>query len=303
MPRSRDRRRERHLEYLRAQGLAGFVPAGPVRDRLRFLHDRRGITFDRLAEKIGLDRETILMQYRGTNKTGARIKSCEMKTERLVLGARFTREDMAWAPALGVRRRLQALYAVGYTGPFLAERLPTANYQILHNTMSGKKSRGLVKAEFADAVSLLYDKLYDTDPVEAGVLAQASSRARTYAARHQYAPPSCWDSDTLDDPEAIPEWTGKCGTVWGVRIHETEGIPLCPPCAGARGATDVELSGPKLLAARLRRGWSQERVAQESGIKVDQYRSWERGRTKPRYPEQLDRVMAVLDVTFDEVAE
>lgn len=303
MARSSDRSRERYLEYLRTQGLAGYVPAGPVRERLQYLHDRRGITYDVLAERTGLDRETILMQHRGINKLGNEIRFAKMATYRAVMGTKFGPADCAWFPAVGIRRRLQALQTLGFTLPFMAARLPVGDYRQLHLTATGKKSRGLVRSEFADSVILLYDKLYDTDPVEAGVLAQAASRARSYAKKNGYAPPSCWDGDTIDDPAAIPEWTGKCGTFFGWRIHTTEGIPLCPACADAQGASAAELSGPKLLEARLRRGWSQERLAQDSGIKVDQYRSWERGRTKPRYQWQLDQVLAALDVTFDEVAE
>lgn len=303
MARSSDRSRERYLEYLRTQGLAGYVPAGPVRGRLQYLHDRRGITYDVLAERTGLDRETILTQHRGINKLGNEIRFAKMATYRAVMGTKFGPADCAWFPSVGIRRRLQALQVLGFTLPFMADRLPVGDYRQLHLTATGKKSRGLVRSEFADSVILLYDKLYDTDPVDAGVLAQAASRARSYARKNRYAPPSCWDADTIDDPQAIPEWTGKCGTFFGWRLHTTEGIPLCPACADAHDASDAELSGPKLLEARLRRGWSQERLAKDAGLKVDQYRSWERGRTKPRYPEQLDRVLAVLDVTYDEVVE
>src|SRR4029453_18247398 len=112
-----------YLEYLRSQGLAGFVPAGPVRARLQYLHDQRGITFDTIAERVSLSRDAVCMQYRGYNKLGQEIRSCEMATERKILGARFGPEDCYRFPVLGIRRRLRALTAVGYTSPFLAERL------------------------------------------------------------------------------------------------------------------------------------------------------------------------------------
>lgn len=299
---TRDRSREKRLEYLRAVGLAGYVPAGPVGERIRFLHDQRGVTFDVIAERTAVDCETIRMHYRGVNKRGQVIQSCTMATERKVLGARLKPEDGAWFPVVGIRRRLQGLSALGYTTPFLAAELPISDFRVLHKILSGRKARKTVKAGFASAVVAVYDKLADTDPVDAGVAALPAARCRTFARRRGYAPPSCWDEDTIDDPGAFPEWTGRCGTVFGWRIHQVQGIPICRPCVDVRGESAVELSGELLRHQRVSRGLSQEQLARLAGIKVDQYRSWERDRTKPRYEEQLDLVLVALNVTYDQVA-
>ena len=305
MPRGRDRSKEKRQEYLRAVGLAGYVPAGPVQQRLRFLHDKRGVTFDVLAERTGMDRETVLMQYRGTNKAGQVIRSCHMATERKILGAKFKPGDGAWFPAVGIRRRLQALAVAGFTAPFLADRLPVGDYRILHNTLSGRKSKGLVKAEFADAVITLYDKLHDADPVEEGVLAQASSRCRNFARRHGYAPPSCWDGDTIDDPEAEPEWTGRCGTWWGWHIHQRDGIPMCDRCAPHADSEPYPgFDGHRLRALRERKGYSRVRLAdQVEGINASTIQYWEDGRSKPVRQNKIDRVLSVLDATLEDVCE
>lgn len=304
MPRGRDRSKEKRQEYLRAVGLAGYVPAGPVQERLRFLHDRRGVTFEVLAERTGVDRETVLMQYRGTNKAGKVIRSCHMATERKVLGARFKPGDGAWFPSVGIRRRLQALAVQGFTAPFLADRLPVADYRILHNTLSGRKSKGLVRAEFADAVIALYDKLHDADPVAEGVLAQASSRCRNFARRHRYVPRSCWDPDTIDDPAAIPEWTGACGTWIGARAHTREGIPMCPACAPHDlGVTVPGFSASKLRALRERSGLSRASLGELVGVNASTIQYWEEGRSVPEREWKIDKLLSVLDATFEDVTE
>ena len=93
--------------------------------------------------------------------------------------------------AIGVRRRLEALAAIGYTQTDLAELL------------------GLERGAFAfwrldevpryrwPAVARLFSRL----EMRPG----ASDQARAHAAAHGWAPPLAWDEDTIDDPDAEPE--------------------------------------------------------------------------------------------------
>lgn len=293
---------ERRGDYLRATGRAGYVPAGPVRDRIRYLHDQMGVPIKRISERTGLHVDALKCQYHGVNKCGKPIKFAEMATERAVLGTQFGPDDCRYFPAIGIRRRLQALAAAGFTLPFVAP-LVGEDYRNLHRTMSGGKGREFVAAHRAATIIEVYDKLSRTTPEAAGVGKQSASRARGFARSNGYAPAECWDSDTIDDPDAIPEWTGRCGTVYGWRIHEIQGIPICAPCSDLQGAEQGTLSGDRLRDLRVRRGYSQDQLAKAAGLKVDQYRSWECNRTKPRFPHQLDQILTVLDVTYDEVCE
>ncbi|MCZ0974983.1 hypothetical protein O1L55_34520 [Streptomyces albulus] len=56
----------------------------------------------------------------------------------------------------------------------------------------------------------------------------------------------------LDDPAAIPEWTGCCGTDRGYHLHRAEHLPMCSPCQGAHEdwlAEHRHLCGGQLSAA------------------------------------------------------
>jgi hypothetical protein len=88
----------------------------------------------------------------------------------------------------------------------------------------------------ARAVRALYDELWRADPREHGVDNQAYSRTRNHAAAHGWAPVGAWDDDTIDDPAAFPDWTGRCGTPEGYSDHYRLDIPYCLPCREARAA-------------------------------------------------------------------
>lgn len=303
-----DQARGRYADKMRKMGTPllvtpeEFAAAARLMERAR----RAGMSDRMIVEQTGVPMSLPSKVRRGAIRTMHRDtleKLSKLHPERPAVFFAPTRGKVgggAYVDSTGTLRRVQALRADGFPGRLLGERLGVSYEAVAQLAKSG---RAVVLESTRLAVVDLYDGLDGRWPHEFGVVKHAIGKCATFARRAGYAPRSCWDPDTIDDPAAFPEWTGKCGTVFGWRIHETQEIPLCQPCADARGASDAELSGPRLLAARLRRGWSQERAAKESGVKVDQYRSWERGRTKPRYQWQLDRVLAALDVTFDEVAE
>lgn len=302
MSRSRDLGREKHLRYLKDRGLAGYVPAGPVQERIRYLHDKRGIIFDTIAERVGLNVETIKMQYRGTDKNHKVIQSCEYATQKAILGARFAPEDCTYYPALGIRRRLQALHYAGFTGPFLAARLPVATYRALHLTTTGKKSVFMVGAGFARAVIDLHDQLIKTNPEAAGINFQSASRCRTYAVRAGYVPHTCWDPYTYDDPDALPEWTGRCGTVLGTRIHRRENIPMCEACSTFDFDPRLPgFQGDRFRALREKRGVSRREMAEAVGMNESGIVFWEQGRSVPARQFKIDAALSYLDATFEDV--
>ncbi|MFJ5785390.1 hypothetical protein [Streptomyces hydrogenans] len=88
-------------------------------------------------------------------------------------------------------------------------------------------------ATTAHAVAVAYNAVWNEDPQRHGVSQQAACRFRNYAWTNGWAPPAAWDDDTLDDPDAIPDWTGFCGTDRGWWTHRIEHIPVCPACEQA----------------------------------------------------------------------
>lgn len=304
-PEERDwaRRRERKAAYLRQVGRPIQVDPAPAIAHVRHLRSL-GMTARQMAEQSRLSANTFNDLARGrrtVDKGGQPIKVIDRADLEEVLRVRFEPPNGygAIVDSTGARRRLQALGAIGFGGRFQAAELGVA-VQRVHYWIT--VDRPMASASVG-RICEVYDKYADADPYDLGLTPYSVNRAKGDAVRRGHAPPSCWDADTIDDPDAIPEWTGQCGTVFGWRIHETQGIPLCQPCADARGSSDVRLSGEKLRQARVRRGLSQLQLAAEAGIKPDSYRSWETGRTQPRFQKDLDQVLGVLDVTYDQVVE
>lgn len=100
-------------------------------------------------------------------------------------------------PAVGPKRRIQALMAVGWNMAQLAKA--TGHHRrSLEAILSRDQKR--TDWEFAGAIKMAYDELWDQEP--------PPGRSRTYlrnlAKKRGYLPPMAWDDDTIDDPEAVP---------------------------------------------------------------------------------------------------
>lgn len=179
----------------------------------------------------------------------------------------------ARVPSLGVTRRLQALWAAGYSLEYLKQELGgDANDAHLRRSLHGGPR--WTHAEYATRIRRLYQKLESVDPMAAGMAKHGVTYARNAARKRGYAPPQCWDDDTIDDPDALPEWTGECGSEHGYQIHYREKIPYCEPCRVAHRAYKDGLSGAGEARAKqnaelekyLDDGWSVERIADELGV-------------------------------------
>lgn len=97
--------------------------------------------------------------------------------------------------ALGARRRLRALVALGWSTQRLAERLGISSSLVqrwLHQNTIHSRNR--------DAIEALYEALEMALPPND----HSSAQARRYAEAQSWSPPLAWDSDTIDDPEAEP---------------------------------------------------------------------------------------------------
>lgn len=135
--------------------------------------------------------------------------------------------DGACRSAVGTQRRLQALRADGFTNCFLAELLEVTPEAVSELT---RRERSKVYQTTYVEIKALYEKLAGTRPEDSGIHPYSIQQTQNWAVKRGYIPSHCWDDDTIDNPDAIPQWTGECGSMTGVHIHRRDGIPMCDAC-------------------------------------------------------------------------
>lgn len=221
--------------------------------------------------------------YRGKRfATDRPLLQCQEATARLILETQFTTADVDRVKPVGIRRRLQALARAGFTSTLIAAEIGGDSRNVYGLTV-GRRGQGHVSPETARRIADAYEEMHLRDPVsDYGGNPQACTRVRRIAERKGFAPHICWDSDTLDDPEAFPEWTGACGTARGRRIHAREQIPVCDPCRLADLDPSEGFQAATFRAMRLERGWSQPQLGDRIGVARESIAGWETGRTNPR---------------------
>jgi len=297
-------RRERQTSYLRETGRPVQVDPAPAIAHVRSLHSR-GMTCAQMAAHSRLSKNTFQDLARGarTRDRGYQpIKVIDRPDLEEVLRVEFRAPDSygAHVDGVGTRRRVRALYAVGYGGRFLAGQLGVA-LQRVHGLL---RSEGKVTASTRSRVIELYDKYHAVDPADMGLSAYSISRALGDARRARYAPPGCWDYDTIDDPQAIPQWTGACGTWIGARAHRREGIEMCPACKPHDLGVKVPgFSREKVRALRERSGLSRVALGKLVGVDASTIQYWEDGRSTPERQWRIDKLLSVLDATFEDVTD
>jgi DNA-binding transcriptional regulator YiaG len=272
--------------------------------RLCSYHDR-GMSYRTMSEQAGVA-QSVISSLR-TRGDGIHRSNYEKLSK-----VRFevNEDEGARMPTLAVRRRLGALWASGYSIQFMAGELGVG----IRGAWIARLLRGEASwthTTFARRVEQLYGKLADVDPLDQGMTKQGATNARNRARQAGHAPAHCWDPDTIDDPDAFPEWTGACGTPAGLRIHYRDSIPACPRCLGARERTDSNkgsstagmISGPRLKAVRQARGYSISQVAELLGVHRDTVYYWETSRSSPRGQEMLDRIITVLKCGHEDIRE
>lgn len=202
----------------------------------------------------------------------------------------------------GTLRRMRALVAAGFGYNILGPMLDCSLQAVFQLLTDGRPT---VMSSTAERVADLYDELSMKDPFDYGATKLGVSRAKGVARRNNWAPAHCWDSDTIDDPEAIPQWTGECGTWIGARAHRRENIPMCEACRPVDAGLEVPgFSGTKLRELRERKGWSRVALAKEVGrMDASTIQYWETGRSVPEREWKIDRLLSVLDATFEDIIE
>lgn len=256
-----------------------------------------------MSRQCGVPPDTLQKIDVGTSK-GVR-RSTYNKVGRLRYEPPVDHFYGAQMPTFPVERRLRALVRAGFTLDWIVSRCDMS-LPVLSRVIHGKQR--YVHAFQIERVRELYEKFEVIDPVDCGVTENAKLRAILRAQRYGWPPRTCWDPDTIDDPEAFPEWTGACGTAEGARIHVREQIPMCPPCS-AFTASDMQIDrlqlarsfdGERFKALRKSKGYSQKEVELASGLSVGQIHHWESGRHTPR-DKYLIKALEFLEAGFEDV--
>lgn len=289
------RKKERYLRDTGRPMLVRGEPHQRMQRKIRSYH-ARGMSYVQMAAQTGLPERTV-------RESDASFRRGMKRATFTALAAMTFEEpeDHIWVPALGTRRRLGGLWRDGYPMPFLSDALEYGNRRYMQSVVIGDKASSYVRAKTRRDVEELSERLVGTTPEAFGIESRKVKFCRTFAAKRDLAPSHCWDSETIDDPLALPEWTGMCGTPDGALIHERDDIPLCRPCLLA-GGSDRKFDGQKLKVLRLKHGLSQRKLEALLGLTKGHCHHWENGRYAPR-KQVLARLLSALDATFEDVME
>lgn len=153
-----------------------------------------------------------------------RVPRIKKTTHSKIMAVRPTPTGGLYVDATGTIRRLRALQAIGHSLDTLAAACGTHKSRIQPLVQGRPRLRQKVAERVKHA--------YETLARQPGT----SARPRNRAAAEGWAPPGAWDDDTIDDPAALPEWTGHCGTDRGYWTHRQQKLPMCDRCQNAHDA-------------------------------------------------------------------
>lgn len=221
---------------------APYVDAEPVRAHIHYLRSC-GMGLRAIAAAAEVDRRRLQSILNGRRERGAGPQEgVRPATAAAVLAVEPTLDNLGACTvinAVGTTRRLQALVAVGWPQMTLADEMgwtPT-NLTVLINA-------GTVTVKTARLVRTVYDRLWNVDPLTRGASLGGITGAKRRAFEARWAPVGAWDDDTIDDPAAFPDWTGRCGTPEGYDAHYPSRIPICEPCRQAAAVRRRERRAP-----------------------------------------------------------
>lgn len=235
--------REKYRRLLAQRGIPCLISGDKlqaVRDHVAGLH-ARGMTTVQIAERARCESSTVANLISGSRGPArGQVMSIRIDTFTSLMKVQFEESSTPLGARMdptGTRRRLQALQADGFSLTLIAELLGQAKSSI-GKMCKGDKAVHFVHFKTYQAVDETFRKLSGTRPEDYGQTAYQIGRAKGAARRNGFAPSHCWDEDTMDDPAALPEWTGECGTIEGALIHLRDNVPMCDRCATGRRKVD-----------------------------------------------------------------
>ncbi len=184
-----------------ANGIPRMVDPQSARRHVLALMDL-GLTETMIARAAGLNQQTISNVARGVYATTQH----EISVAILAVDHR-PHPDQFWVPAVGARRRVRALNAIGWPGHELAARLNTTAH-----TLNLSVRRDVITYRRWKQIADLYEKISGTS----GPSSEIQKRSRTLG----HVPPLAWEGIDIDHPSAQPDWAAA-----GIRLAQR---PVCP---------------------------------------------------------------------------
>ncbi|MET8430064.1 hypothetical protein [Nocardia sp. NPDC004860] len=180
---------KRHkLRLLEAsRGLPGYIDAEPVRLHIEWLRSI-GFTDGAIAVQAGVTTQMIALIRAGQHVTTQRRRAQPILA---VTHVPTSLQARTLVPALGLRRRLHALQAIGYSTRTLATLLDVPQNHICRMSNT---------TQVLGSTWMKVDDLYKTHSGAAG----PSKSAATIARRKGYAAPLDWDGIDIDHPDHAP---------------------------------------------------------------------------------------------------
>ena len=167
-------------------------------------------------------------------------------------------------PAWRVRRRLEALQALGWSMPVIAEMIGT-NFRNLYHVA---RQEDVTRARF-EQVAAVYDRLsMRLPPAETHLQRISVAKTKGHAARNGFAPPLAWDD--IDDPDERP----KVGV--GRNPDDVDEAVVDRLLAGIR-VPSTPAEKREALRRWIERGGSERALCERHG--------WKEGRYKDRTEE------------------
>lgn len=102
--------------------------------------------------------------------------------------------DGRFPPAIGIRRRIEALHAIGWSSNVLAQKLGVSR-QAVRSLRCHLGDNALQST--LERVVAVYDELWDQPATNAH-----ADRVKRWADEQGFKPPMWWDDDTIDEPAA-----------------------------------------------------------------------------------------------------
>lgn len=197
--------RERELRIL--DGKAAYVDTAPALAHIKKLQ-AAGLGWKRIAHLAGVSNAVVypILYGRPDRNDGAPRTKARVSTIAAILAVPLPDLDQLGSrvpvPAVGTRRRLQALACLGWSMTQIADRAGLTDRQPLDKAMHDD----VTGAATARAIRDVYDQLWDQPPPRATTRGAASAvaRVRNHAKRNGWAPPLAWDDETIDNPDATP---------------------------------------------------------------------------------------------------
>lgn len=125
---------------------------------------------------------------------------------------------------IGLTRRLQALAVAGFTSTVVEAEIGCGKTTVQALRQGDRNRRN--RSKWAPEIVRAYRALDGKNPADFGIARDVTRRQRMRFLRMGWAPAGCWDTDTIDVPSAIPEWTGACGTQLGYTRHRESKVDV-----------------------------------------------------------------------------